>query len=102
MVKKPVSNTSHPLRHVAEIARADFDLHFTIMPQMPMVQLFAKRPHQAALCKRLKIGDTPGLATTNSEMVILPVSPGQWLVKSKKQDEQFVAKLAKKIHAILD
>jgi sarcosine oxidase subunit gamma len=55
-----------------------------------MVQVFASQGMSTALCRALKIKETPGLASSNSAYAAIPLAPGQWIVTSSKADAKGV------------
>ncbi len=75
-------------------------ISLTVVHGFQSAQVFAVSGKESALANKLKLGTTPGVATDSRTMTALPVSPGQWMVFSKKQDGAFVSMLAKKSNGL--
>ncbi len=62
-----------------------------------IIQVFAKNGKVKTVERALKIKETPGRSTVNKDYTALPLSPGQWILISAKQDNDFAKKIGKKL-----
>ena len=63
-----------------------------------IVQVFARNGKTAATAKALGIKETPGKVTETAAYTAIPMSPGQWLLVSKKADaKSFATTVSKKL-----
>ena len=66
-----------------------------------IIQVFAKNGKAKAVERALKIKESPGKSTVSKDFTALPLSLGQWILISAKQDSGFAKKIEKKLAIFL-
>ena len=91
---------THPLGDVAAL-NAEFAsserVSIVVREGFACAQIFAKKGKESDLASKLKIGTTPGEASETDAFSAIPLSPGQWMLVSKKDPAGFAASMDKKI-----
>lgn len=78
--------TSHPLDHVMstdKISSDNADLSISVRKLPALIQLFAKKEHEAELCKKLNFQTSAGMGADTDRFTALPIAPRQWILISK-------------------
>jgi len=71
---------------------ADNGVVVNVRQNLAIVQVFAKNGETGSVEKTLKIKSTPGVANVTGDYTAMPLSPGQWLLVSTKQDRSSFGK----------
>lgn len=80
--------TSHPLDHVIsthKISNDNADLCISVRKVPALIQLFAKKEHEAELCKKLNFQTSAGMGAETDRFTALPIAPRQWILVSKDE-----------------
>ena len=80
--------TSHPLDHVTsthKISNDNADLSISVRRLPALIQLFAKKEHEAELCKKLNFQTSAGMGAETDRFTALPIAPRQWILVSKDE-----------------
>lgn len=80
--------TSHPLDHVTPLHRIsndNADLSISVRKLPALIQLFAKKEHEAELCKKLNFQTSAGMGAETDRFTALPIAPRQWILVSKDE-----------------
>lgn len=94
----------HPLGDLSLLGGYDDatkDVTLGVRHGCAMVQIFARKGQDAELVKKLKIGSEAGKASETRAFTALPLSPGQWMLISKKPaTTEFGNGIAKKVKGV--
>ncbi|MEP3196839.1 MAG: sarcosine oxidase subunit gamma family protein [Lentilitoribacter sp.] len=80
--------TSHPLDHVTsthKISNDDAELCISVRKLPALIQLFAKKEHEAELFKKLNFQTIAGKGAETDRFTALPIAPRQWILISKDE-----------------